>query len=85
VLVQYKVLKNDTARLEIYPLMIREGQPRPLLGWSQAYRRERVFMQMTQERIYSDLWNRTWKRENNILVRTVPLPPGLKGGKKVEQ
>ena len=85
VLVQYKVLKNDKARLEIYPLMIREGQPRPLLGWSKVYRRERVFMQITPERIYSDSWNRTWKREGDILVRTIPLSPELKGGKKVEQ
>lgn len=82
VLAQYKVLKNRTVRLEIYPLLIREGQPRPLTGLGSIYRREKIYMQITQERIYSDAWNRTWKREENRLVRTIPLPPKLKGGTK---
>ncbi|MGA8941352.1 MAG: CapA family protein [Thermoactinomyces sp.] len=82
VLVQYKVLKNGTARLEIHPLLIRQGQPRPLTGAGKVYRREKIYMQITQERIYSNAWNRVWKREENKLVRTVPLPPKLKGGTK---
>lgn len=82
VFAQYKVLKNGTVRLEIHPLLIREGQPRPLTGPGKIYRQEKIYMQITQERIYSNAWNRTWKREENKLVRTIPLPPKLKGGTK---
>ncbi|MFC7439705.1 CapA family protein [Laceyella putida] len=74
VLVQYKILKGGKeAKLELHPMMIREGQPRPLEGWTDAYRREKIFNQLTEEMMYSEKWKQTWTREGNHLSRTIPL------------
>jgi gamma-polyglutamate biosynthesis protein CapA len=82
VLVQYKLLKNGQARVEIHPVMIREGQPRPVGGWAEIYRREKIFSQITEEMMYSDEWNRTWKREGDSIVRVVDHSRVLNGVKR---
>ncbi|MBA4549630.1 CapA family protein [Thermoactinomyces intermedius] len=77
VLAQYKVM-NGKVNLVIRPLVIRDGTPRPLTGFGSFYRRERIFMQITDEPIFSEEWSRLWKREGEALVRTIDLPPKLK-------
>jgi gamma-polyglutamate biosynthesis protein CapA len=74
VLVQYKILHGGKkAKLELHPMVIREGQPRPLTGWSNVYRREKIFNQLTEEFMYSDKWNQTWTREGDYISRIIPL------------
>lgn len=74
VLVQYKILKSGKkAKLELHPMMIREGQPRPLTGWTDIYRREKIVNQLTEEMMYSEKWNQTWTREGDFISRTIPL------------
>jgi gamma-polyglutamate biosynthesis protein CapA len=74
VLVQYKLLQGGKkAKLELHPMVIREGQPRPLTGWSNVYRREKIFNQLTEEFMYSDKWNQTWTREGDYISRIIPL------------
>ncbi|SDZ16634.1 CapA family protein [Thermoactinomyces sp. DSM 45892] len=79
VLVQYKLLKDGQARIELNPMFIREGQPRPLSGWSDLYRREKIFSQLTEEMMFTDSWNQSWKRDGNKLVRTIPTSVRAKG------
>lgn len=82
VLVQYKLQPNGQARIEINPILIREGQPRPVTGWFGLYRREKIFSQITQEMMYTDNWNKTWKREGDKIVRIVDHSKILKGREK---
>ena len=78
VLAQYKVMDDGKVNVVIHPLVIREGTPRPLTGPSSLYRRERIYMQITNEPVFSKEWSRLWKREGNTLVRTIESPPNLK-------
>lgn len=71
VLVQYKLMNNGQARIELHPIWIRQGQPRPVTGWTGWYRREKIFSQVTQEMMYSEEWNNVWKREGDAIVRVV--------------
>ena len=77
VLAQYKVMDDGKVNLVIHPLVIREGTPRPLTGGSSFYRRERIFMQITDQSVFSEDWSRLWKREGDVLVRTIKIPPKL--------
>lgn len=77
VLAQYKVMDDGKVNLVIHPLVIREGTPRPLTGGSSFYRRERIFMQITDQPVFSEDWSRLWKREGDVLVRTIKIPPKL--------
>ncbi|OYD09932.1 CapA family protein [Paludifilum halophilum] len=65
---QYKLSKDGKARLEIHPMLIREGQPRPLDGKLNVYRREKIYMQLTSDIMSSEAWNQKWKREGPKLV-----------------
>lgn len=71
VLVQYKLLQDGQARIELNPMFIREGQPRPLTGWSDVYRREKIISQLTEEIMYTDDWSQAWKRDGDKIVRTI--------------
>jgi len=82
VLVQYKLMKDGQARIELHPIMIREGQPRPVTGWTGWYRREKIWTQVTKEAMYSDEWNQAWKREGDAIVRKVDHTNVLRGGDK---
>ncbi|MBD1371759.1 CapA family protein [Hazenella sp. IB182357] len=77
VLVQLKNLQGDQYKLEIHPMMIREGQPRPVRGWTERYRREKIFSQVTGKLIYTD----NWSREGDKLVRIIEL----KGAEKSDE
>lgn len=67
-LVQYKLSKDGKARLEVHPMVIREGQPRPLPGITNLYRREKIYLQLADERVYSEAWKKKWKREEDYIV-----------------
>lgn len=78
ILAQYKIQNNGKVELAIHPLVIRDGTPRPLQNWSQFYRRERIFMQVTSQPTCSADWSRIWERKGNSLVRTIETPSKLK-------
>lgn len=71
VLVQYKLYPDGRARIELTPLMIREGQPRPLASALNVYRREKIFAQVSREMLYTSKWRSTWKRDGEKIVREV--------------
>lgn len=81
-LVQYKLYPDGKARIEVVPMMIRQGQPRPVFGWTNIYRREKIFSEITNEPMYTDQWNQVWKREGDLLVREVDHSRVLKGMKQ---
>lgn len=68
-LVYYKILRDGTRRLEIHPMMIKGGAPYPVTGWSGIYRREKIFSQITQERMYTSAWDQIWKRQEDMIYR----------------
>ncbi|SFI61216.1 CapA family protein [Thermoflavimicrobium dichotomicum] len=82
VLAQYKIRKDGTVRLELHPMYIREGQPRPVTGWTSAYRREKIFNQLTEETMYTSKWDQVWKREGDKLVRDLKHIKLKVGGQK---
>jgi poly-gamma-glutamate synthesis protein (capsule biosynthesis protein) len=49
-------------------MYIRDGQPRPVSGLLGAYRREKIFHQLTGK----EYWGDAWKRDGDTLVREVP-------------
>jgi poly-gamma-glutamate synthesis protein (capsule biosynthesis protein) len=69
VIAQYKLYPDGKARIEMTPLIIRGGQPRPLTGAWNAYRREKIFAQISQEMLYTSNWSNTWKRDGEKIVR----------------
>ncbi|MGA8941351.1 MAG: CapA family protein [Thermoactinomyces sp.] len=77
VLAQYKILDHGKVQLELHPLVIGDGTPKPLENWSQLYRRERIFMQITNEPYFSGEWSRVWERKGNSLVRIIDTPSKL--------
>lgn len=82
VLVQYKLMKDGKAKVELVPIVISQGQPRPVTGGLDLYRREKIFSQLTTETIYTDGWDQVWTREDNKIVREVNHAHVLKGVKK---
>ncbi|MFC4078366.1 CapA family protein [Salinithrix halophila] len=68
-LFRYRLAKNGTAKLEVIPMWISEGHPRPLAGLRNLYRREKIYLQLTEGWIYSKAWKKEWKREGDKLVR----------------
>ncbi|MBA4602293.1 CapA family protein [Thermoactinomyces mirandus] len=77
ILAQYKIQNNGKVLLEIHPLVIREGTPKPLCR-NQLYRREKIFMQVTSQPYFSEAWSRAWQRKANSLVCTIEMPAKLK-------
>ncbi|PTM58286.1 CapA family protein [Desmospora activa] len=67
-LVQYKLSKDGKARLEVHPMVIREGKPRPLPGVTNLYRREKIYLQLADERVYTEAWKKKWTREEDYIV-----------------
>ncbi len=68
VLAQYKINKDGKVQIELHPMYIREGQPRPVTGLLGVYRREKIFQQLTGSEYFSD----GWKRDGDKLVREIP-------------
>lgn len=66
-LVQYRLRADGKARLEIHPMVIREGQPRPLHGWLNTYRREKIYLQLAEEMVYTEAWKKKWTREDHYI------------------
>ncbi|PTX59410.1 poly-gamma-glutamate synthesis protein (capsule biosynthesis protein) [Melghirimyces profundicolus] len=87
-LFQYRLFKDGRAWLEIHPLLIREGRPRLLDGGWGAYRRERVYLQVTDQPLFSEAFKRMWKRKGNRLVhemdhsRILKARAGKEGGNR---
>lgn len=80
VLAYFKLLHNGKMRLELHPVFIREGSPRPVTGLSGLYRREKILSQTTEEGIYSSVWNEQWKRQGDFVYHEWQR----KGGDAVE-
>lgn len=66
-LVQFKMTPDGKARLEVHPMIIQEGQPRPLKSWLHLYRREKIYFQLTEEMIYSKSWKEKWIRKESFI------------------
>lgn len=47
-LAQYKICEDGRRQVEIVPVIIKEGRPRPALGELDWYRRERIFSQLVK-------------------------------------
>jgi poly-gamma-glutamate synthesis protein (capsule biosynthesis protein) len=82
VLAQYKIGRDGKARIEIHPMYIREGRPRPVTGWTNVYRREKIFAQITDEMMYTNKWNQVWKREGDKIIREIGHVKLATGGNK---
>lgn len=67
VLAYLKVLHDGKLRLELHPVFIREGAPRPVTGLRGLYRREKILSQLTEEKMYSLSWNEKWKRHGDFI------------------
>ncbi|MDR6226398.1 CapA family protein [Desmospora profundinema] len=79
-LVQYKLGSDGKARLEVHPMLIREGQPRPLTGVLNGYRREKIYLQLADEIIYNEGWKKKWTREKDYIYHEWDHSKVLKNG-----
>ncbi|SDJ89142.1 CapA family protein [Natronincola ferrireducens] len=55
-IVQYKLDKEGKARVEVTPMWIREGRPRPITGILKSYRTNRIYNHLTKKLTEEDSW-----------------------------
>ena len=58
---EYVLAEDGTATIELTPVLVREGQPRPLHGALARYRQSRIFAQL-------DGWAEGWQREGDTMT-----------------
>jgi gamma-polyglutamate biosynthesis protein CapA len=58
---RYELADDGSARIALRPVWIREATPRPLEGWTGAYRRARIFQRLQGDGL-------EWRREGDVLV-----------------
>jgi gamma-polyglutamate biosynthesis protein CapA len=71
---RYELGDDGTARVELRPVYIREATPRPVEGWTGAYRRERIFSQLRGPGL-------DWRRDGDVLVAEVDHRHVLEGAR----
>ncbi len=75
----YRLYPDGRARVELVPLWIRDAQPRPVTGLLGAYRRARIFRQLTK-RDPGNAWQRSGDRLTVELDHTTVIQGASRGG-----
>lgn len=70
-LTQYTLSSNGDAKVNVYPMQITEGQPRLVEGTLGAYRKYKIYSQITKDFVYSQAWDNTWEVEGDHISHTI--------------